>query len=102
MDTLAETQKIRTLHPTTLEGSEEKLFKFLSGWLGGPPLYMQEYGHPMLRARHLHFPIGCRERDEWMLCMEKALAEQVLDDDLVTTLLEALKRTADHMRNLPE
>lgn len=102
MDTHVQAERIRALHPDTLEGSEDKLFKFLSGWLGGPPLYIQEYGHPMLRARHLHFPIGIRERDEWMLCMERALAEERLDDELVNLLLDALRRTADHMRNQPE
>lgn len=102
MDTLPEAQNIRRLHPPTLENSEEKLFKFLSGWLGGPPLYTQEYGHPMLRARHLRFPIGQRERDEWMLCMQKTLAEQDVEDDLANSLYSALMRTADHMRNQGE
>ena len=73
MDTLPEAKIIRDLHPKELTGSRDKLFKFLSGWLGGPPLYMQEYGHPRLRARHLPFAIGSAERDAWLLCMERAL-----------------------------
>ncbi|WP_233279533.1 group II truncated hemoglobin [Acidihalobacter yilgarnensis] len=99
MDTLPEAQEIRGLHPQRLADSEEKLFKFLSGWLGGPPLYVEEYGHPMLRRRHLPFAIGRRERDQWMLCMDRALAEQGLEHALVISLREALMRTADHMRN---
>ncbi|OBS09242.1 group II truncated hemoglobin [Acidihalobacter prosperus] len=102
MDTLPEAKGIRALHPASLAGSEDKLFKFLSGWLGGPPLYTQEYGHPMLRRRHLPFAIGDRERDAWMLCMDRALAERDLEDAFVAALREALYRTADHMRNQPE
>ena len=66
MDELPEAQGIRSLHAKSLKGSREKLFLFLSGWLGGPDLYIQKYGHPMLRRRHLPFPIGVSERDQWM------------------------------------
>src|SRR5687768_1508105 len=79
MDTLPEAAAVRALHPADLTDSRAKLFKFLSGWLGGPPLYVQEYGHPMLRARHLPFPIGEPERNAWMLCMTQALTERGLD-----------------------
>jgi hemoglobin len=99
MDTLPEAWEIRKLHPDDLSGSREKLFKFLSGWLGGPSLYIQEYGHPMLRRRHLPFPIGDRERDQWMMCMRQTLEEQVADEQLRAQLLDAFQRTADHMRN---
>ncbi|MEJ2060022.1 MAG: group II truncated hemoglobin [Gammaproteobacteria bacterium] len=99
MDTLPEAWEIRKLHPDDLSGSREKLFKFLSGWLGGPSLYIQEYGHPMLRRRHLPFPIGDRERDQWMMCMRQTREEQVADEQLRAQLLDAFQRTADHMRN---
>ena len=99
MHTLPAAAGIRALHPADLAGSRAKLYKFLSGWLGGPPLYVQEYGHPMLRARHLPFPIDTAERDAWMQCMTQALAEQVSDPMLRTQLTGALFRTADHMRN---
>lgn len=102
MDQLPEAADIRRLHPESLTGSEEKLFKFLSGWLGGPSLYVKEYGHPMLRKRHLPFAIGKRERDQWMMCMEKALLEQFDDKTLVSALKNALMRTANHMRNQPD
>ena len=62
MDTAPEAAGIRALHPPTLDLSREKLFLFLTGWMGGPPLYVERYGHPMLRARHLPFPIGEEER----------------------------------------
>lgn len=99
MDTLPEAQVIRDLHPADLSGSRDKLFKFLSGWLGGPQLYMEEYGHPRLRARHLPFPIGEAERDAWLLCMERAFAEMDIEDLLRNHLLQSLRKTADHMRN---
>ena len=99
MDTSPEAEGIRALHPADLAGSRDKLFKFLSGWLGGPPLYLNEYGHPRLRARHLPFPIGETERDAWLLCMERALAETEMEELLRIHLLQSLRKTADHMRN---
>ncbi len=99
MDTLPEATGIRALHAANLTGARDKLFKFLSGWLGGPPLYMEEYGHPKLRARHLPFPIGEAERDAWMLCMGRALDETVLEPLVREQLKAAFFRTADHMRN---
>jgi hemoglobin len=99
MDSLPEARQIRDLHPQDLAGSRDKLFKFLSGWLGGPSLYVAEYGHPRLRARHLPFPIGEAERDAWLSCMEQALAETPMEDLLRNHLLQSLRNTADHMRN---
>lgn len=99
MDTLPEAATIRSLHPLDLQSSRDKLFKFLSGWLGGPPLYLNEFGHPRLRARHLPFSIGTAERDQWMLCMTKALTEIPIDGALRTSLVSSLRQTADHMRN---
>ncbi len=100
MDTLPEAQKIRALHPADLSGSTEKLFKFLSGWLGGPPLYQEEYGHPRLRARHSPFPVDEAARDAWMLCMKTAFEEMDIEDELLKQhLLHSLFKTADFMRN---
>ena len=99
MDTLPEAARIRALHPSDLGGSTDKLYKFLSGWLGGPALYVQEYGHPMLRARHLPFPIETEDRDAWLLCMARALDEVKLDPLARMQLDQAFYKTADHMRN---
>lgn len=100
MDTLPEAQAIRAMHPDDLSGSSDKLFKFLSGWLGGPQLYMEEYGHPRLRARHMPFPIDEAARDAWMLCMKKAIDEMEIDDALlIQHLIQSLFKTADFMRN---
>ena len=102
MDTDPAATIVRALHAKSLRGSREKLFLFLSGWLGGPELYVEKYGHPMLRRRHLPFSIGNEERDQWMHCMRKALADMPIDDGLRAQLEQAFMATANHMRNRPE
>ena len=90
---------IRALHPTELQGSRDKLFWFLCGWLGGPDLYVQRHGHPRLRARHLPYAIGISERDQWLGCMQQAMHECAVDEVLATRLAESFFGTADWMRN---
>lgn len=99
MDILPEAQGIRAMHQPDLVSAKDKLFKFLSGWLGGPNLFIVEFGHPMLRARHIRFPIGESERDQWMLCMNKALAEMTMDPRLRANIQNALQDLATHMIN---
>ena len=93
--------QLRAVHGSSLESAREKLFLFLSGWLGGPPLYTDRYGHPMLRARHLPFAIGSVERDQWMACMKQAMAELEVAVPMRTHLEQAFFKTADWMRNQP-
>jgi len=99
MDTLPEAYGIRKLHQTDLSSAEEKLFMFLCGWLGGPQLYVEKFGHPKLRARHLPFPIGSSEAEQWMLCMRQAMAEAITDEGLRASLDKSLNDLAYHMRN---
>jgi hemoglobin len=99
MDEREDLSVLRQLHAKSLKVSREKLFMFLSGWLGGPALYTQKYGHPRLRARHLPFSIGIEERDQWMQCMKTAMQEMSLNESLQEELLQALFKTADFMRN---
>lgn len=99
MDELPESYGIRKMHAEDLQGSEDKLFKFLSGWMGGPQLFIEEYGHPMLRRRHLSFAISESERDQWLLCMNQALQEVVDNEALRKELATAFAGVADHMRN---
>ena len=101
MDALPEAKELRAVHPRDLTSAREKLTMFLSGWLGGPNLYIEKFGHPRLRARHMPFPIAARERDQWMLCMTKALEQSALDDGARAKLVEGLHKLADHMRNQP-
>lgn len=91
--------ELRALHPNTLDNSRDKLFWFLCGWLGGPQHYVERFGHPMLRARHLPFRIGIRERDQWLGCMRQAMTEQALEPALAQRLAESFFGTADWMRN---
>ena len=102
MDSDPEAAEIRKLHAKDLRVSREKLFLFLSGWLGGPNLYVEKHGHPMLRRRHLPFAIGIKERDQWLHCMRRALADSELDQTQRDRLLQAFAATADHMRNKAE
>ena len=75
---------------------------FLSGWSGGPPLYVQRLGHPRLRMRHFPFAIGTAERDQWLWCMNKALDESQLDPRAVEFLKTRFAEVADFMRNQME
>jgi hemoglobin len=102
MDSLPEAAAIRAMHGKSLGSSRNKMFMFLSGWLGGPDDYQAGYGQPRLRSRHLPFVIGLKERDQWMLCMNRALAEQVADRALRDQLGQTLFQVADFMRNRPE
>ncbi|MCE2723389.1 MAG: group II truncated hemoglobin [Burkholderiales bacterium] len=90
---------IRKLHPASLAASRDKLYMFLTGWLGGPPLYTSEFGHPRLRARHLPFAIGEAERDQWMACMAKALEVVGIELSVRERLIASFANTADWMRN---
>ncbi|MDO9285528.1 MAG: group II truncated hemoglobin [Aquabacterium sp.] len=90
---------IRRLHPERLDGSRDKLHWFLCGCLGGPNLYVERFGHPRLRARHLPYAIGLAERDQWLACMMSAMAERQVDPTLAQRLAESFFGTADWMRN---
>jgi hemoglobin len=102
MDSVPEYHVIRKLHPADLAGSRNKLYMFLSGWMGGPQLYVEKFGHPMLRARHLPFPIGIAERDAWLACMQQAMLDTGIEESLRDFLMQSLSGTADWMRNKPE
>lgn len=99
METLPEAQDIRDLHQQDLSGSRQNLFEFMSGWLGGPPLYAEKHGQPRLRTSHLPFQIGDTERDQWLLCMRTALDEAVADGELRERLYANLAKIAHHIRN---
>lgn len=101
MDTAPEAATIRALHAPSLKSSRDKLHLFLVGWTGGPPVYVEKFGHPRLRMRHFPFAIGERERDEWLWCMDRALDEQLMPEELRQLLKERFHALADHMRNRP-
>jgi hemoglobin len=90
---------LRAAHGNTLDNARERLFWFLCGWLGGPNHYTDRFGHPRLRARHLPFKVGIKERDQWLACMAQAMDEQGVDKALAQRLAESFFGTADWMRN---
>jgi hemoglobin len=92
-------RELRAVHGSTLDDARDKLNWFLCGWLGGPQHYTERFGHPRLRARHLPFPIGIKERDQWLACMHQAMTEVEIDPALVERLNESFFKTADWMRN---
>ncbi len=102
MDELPEAWSARRIHPESLAGANQSLFEFLSGWFGGPSLYIEKHGHPRLRRRHRPYRIGPTERDEWMLCMRQALDEQAVDPALRAHLTQAFADMAHHMINTGE
>jgi hemoglobin len=102
MDASPEAAKIRSFHAQSLKRSREKLFMFLSGWSGGPQLYIERFGHPRLRMRHMPFSIGSVERDQWLWCMNRALDESGLDQRVVEYLKNHFAEAADFMQNQAE
>jgi len=99
MDSDPKAKPLRDMHQPDLTSAREKLFMFLTGWTGGPQLYIERYGHPMLRKRHMPFEIGESARDQWMYCMIKAMHQLEYDDDLMNKLANQLYGVADFMRN---
>lgn len=99
MDSDSKAAGIRALHPADLTSSREKLFMFLTGWTGGPQLYIERYGQPFLRRRHMPFTISESERDQWMYCMVMAMQALGIEEPLMTRLAEQLWAVADFMRN---
>jgi hemoglobin len=99
MDELPEAYTVRQMHPESLKGSAESLFEFLSGWFGGPALYIANKGHPRLRMRHAPYAVGPVVRDEWMLCMTQALTEQVADPAFRNRLIDTFSQMANHLIN---
>lgn len=99
MDRDPEFVTVRNLHPADLSESRDKLYEFLSGWLGGPHLYTQKRGHPRLRMRHAPFPIGETERDQWLQCMGRAMDDCGVEGELRSFLDSRFAHVANFMRN---
>jgi hemoglobin len=97
MDTLPEAETIRRMHPRDLTRSRDKLTRFLCGWLNGPKLFAERYGPIKLPSAHAHLCVGPAERDAWLSCMERAIAEQDYSPDFATYLLEELGKPADRI-----
>jgi hemoglobin len=99
MDLEPQYAALRAVHGSDLTKARQHLFWFLCGWLGGPQHYTDRFGHPRLRARHMPFPIGILERDQWLACMDQAMGETGVPQALRERLKESFFQTADWMRN---
>lgn len=93
---------LRRVHHASLDAAREKLFWFLCGWMGGPSYFTDRFGHPRLRARHMPFQIGVLERDQWLACMNQAMIDTSVPEELRRRLNQSFYQTADWMRNQPE
>jgi len=92
-------QELLAIHKLPLTNIRQKFFEFLSGWLGGPGLFEQKYGHPQLRARHMPFKVTKKQRDLWMLCMNNAMRKVINDNEMERHLKRAFAQMASHMIN---
>ncbi|QIG80640.1 group II truncated hemoglobin [Stakelama tenebrarum] len=99
MDELPEARACRAVHPPSTARAEEKLYEYLTGWLGGPPLYTDKYGHPRLRMRHFPAAIGAEEVTGWLACFHKAWGEIVPPSPVSDEIVERVESLAWHMRN---
>lgn len=97
-----ESPTLRAMLPASTKNTRKKFAMYLSGWLGGPPLYEEQWGHPRLRMRHMPFPIGTDEAEEWMRCMRGAMERVGVGEHLRGFLDERFGQLALHMRNKTE
>ncbi|MDR3371293.1 group II truncated hemoglobin [Rhodoferax sp.] len=94
--------ELRSVHGATLDDARQKLFWFLSGWLGGPQHYTERFGHPRLKQRHMPFKVNLQGRDQWLACMSQAMLETGVPEALQAKLKQSFFQTADWMRNQAE
>lgn len=99
MEELPEAETIRNMHKSDLGPVREKLFQYLTGWFGGPPLYHEAEGTVCLTEPHAHYHIGPKERDQWLTCMNEALERIGASDELKEMVREPFFRIADTVRN---
>jgi hemoglobin len=99
MGSLPEAAELRAMHAQDLTAMKGKLAEYLTGWMGGPPLYADKYGTVCMTSPHEPYHIGPKERDQWLLCMDKALEQTGASDELVDMLKVPMFRIADAVRN---
>jgi hemoglobin len=97
MDELPEAAVIRAMHKIDLTSSRDKLTLFLCGWMGGPKLYHEKYGSINIPRDHAHLSIGESERDAWLTCMQKAIAQQNYTPEFADYLLSQLRIPAERI-----
>jgi hemoglobin len=93
---------LQAMLPKSTAGSRQKLYEFLSGWMGGPPLYWERRGHPALRMRHARFAIDGEAARQWSACMRAAISNSGIPQPAASWLDDELSRVADMLRNRPD
>lgn len=101
MHSLPEAKTIREMHADDLTPMVDKLALFLTGWMGGPQRYREKYGRIIIPLAHAPFTIGTKERDQWLLCMSRALDSLEVDQDLIDLLLPSFAQMAEMCRTRP-
>ncbi len=99
MDEMPQAETIRNMHSANMDLIKEKLFEYLCGWMGGPPLYSAKYGTVCLTDPHKPYPIGPDERDQWLACMNEALVRIDASEELKQMLKGPMYQIADTVRN---
>lgn len=99
IETLPAAATVRAMHPADLTTSRDKLARFLCGWLNGPNRYREKYGAISIPGSHAHLSISGRERDAWLLCMERAIAQQPYSDEFKRYLYAQLCVPANRVVN---
>jgi hemoglobin len=99
MDQMPQAETVRAMHAKNLDSIKDKLFEYLTGWMGGPPLYSDKYGTVCLTEPHKPYAIGPDERDQWLACMDVALERIAASDELKAMLKAPMFRVADTVRN---
>ncbi|ANY67911.1 globin [Paenibacillus sp. BIHB 4019] len=90
------------LFPEDINPVMEKQHMFLTQFFGGPTLFSDAFGHPMMRARHMPFEITPARAEAWLDCMNRALQEVGIEDELRQFVIERLSGPAHHFVNTPE
>ncbi|MFP3392991.1 globin [Brevibacillus sp. SIMBA_040] len=98
-DLVAKHPDLAPLFPEDFTEVKERQYQFLTQFLGGPTLYTDQHGHPMLRARHMRFPIGVVQAEAWLACMKEAMDQTGLHGELRHQIFDRLRLTAHHMVN---
>jgi len=99
MDSDPGASRIRAMHERDLAPIRQLLFEFLSGWLGGPPLYASRPEHRCIMSAHRLYEIGDAERDEWITCMRTAMDDSELPAEMRALLAQAFLRMANAFRS---
>ncbi len=99
MDELPQAAEVRAMHAENLDSIKRMLTAYLTGWMGGPPVYQAMKGTVCLTGPHEPYAIGPKERDLWLLCMDEALTRTNASEELKAMLSKPLFQIADTVRN---